>query len=66
VLEAAGCARSHVVVDDQPAAAIVRFAGEQAVDDRDGHHGAARGGDAARFGGAGVARLAGIPVTLVK
>ena len=34
VLEAAGLAPiPHVVVDDQPAAAIARFAGEQAVDE---------------------------------
>ncbi|WP_153162421.1 universal stress protein [Zoogloea sp. 1C4] len=69
VLEAAGLAPvPHVVVDDQPAAAIVRFAGEQAVDEIVmGSHG--RGAVAAMLLGSvarEVSRLAGIPVTLVK
>jgi len=69
VLEAAGHAPiPHVVVDDQPAAAIVRFAGEQAVDEIVmGSHG--RGAVAAMLLGSvarEVSRLAGIPVTLVK
>lgn len=69
VLEAAGLAPvPHVVVDDQPAAAIVRFAGEQAIDEIVmGSHG--RGAVAAMLLGSvarEVSRLAGIPVTLVK
>ena len=69
VLEAAGLAPvPHVVVDDQPAAAIVRFAGEQAVDEIVmGSHG--RGAVAAMLLGSvarEVSRLAGIPVTMVK
>lgn len=69
VLEAAGHAPiPHVVVDDQPAAAIVRFAGEQAIDEIVmGSHG--RGAVAAMLLGSvarEVSRLAGIPVTLVK
>lgn len=69
VLEGAGLAPvPHVVVDDQPAAAIVRFAREQAVDEiLMGSHG--RGAVAAMLLGSvarEVSRIAGIPVTLVK
>ncbi len=68
-LEAAGFAPvPHVVIDDQPAQAIVRFAREQAVDEivMGSHgHGAVVGlllGSVARE----VVRLADVPVTLIK
>ena len=58
----------HVVVDDQPAAAIVRFAREEAADEIVmGSHGR---GAVGRFllgsVASGVARLSDIPVTLIK
>ena len=68
-LEAAGFAPVlHVVVDDRPAEAIVRFAREQAIDEiAMGSHG--RGAVAAMLLGSvarEVARLADVPVTLIK
>ncbi len=68
-LEYAGFAPvPHVVIDDQPAAAIVRFAREQAVDEIVmGSHG--RGAVATLLLGSvarEVVRLADIPVTLIK